>query len=205
MTCDPAVLGAAAPSGRRGNRGGAATVTETVDYAAVWSAATDLLNDEIVSQQQRAYLRLTQLRAIVDDTALLAVPDAFTRDVIESQLRPAITEALSRHLGRPIQVAVTVRPPEDGARNALTAPTAAVAIVPVPKPKPHVPISREPGETPSPTLRRTRPRSAPHRRRRHRRAVRAGPMSDGSARRRLTSGCTTATTGRARPATAATG
>ena len=41
------------------------------------------------------------------------VPDAFTRDVIESQLRTAITEALSRHLGRPIQVAVTVRPPDE--------------------------------------------------------------------------------------------
>ena len=37
---------------RRGNRGGAARVTETVDFAAVWSAATDLLNDEIVSQQR---------------------------------------------------------------------------------------------------------------------------------------------------------
>jgi chromosomal replication initiator protein len=108
-------------------------VTETVDYAAVWDAATELLNDQIVSHQKRAYLRLTYLRAIVDDTALLAVPDAFTRDVIESQLRPAITEALSRQLGRAVQVAVTVRPPEDGARNALTAPTAAVAMVPVPK------------------------------------------------------------------------
>src|SRR6185369_13009942 len=107
---NPCGLGGRAPSGGgEGNRGGTATVTETVDYAAVWSAATDLLNDEIVSQQRRAYLRLTQLRAIVDDTALLAVPDAFTRDVIESQLRPAITEALTRYLGRPIQVAVTVR------------------------------------------------------------------------------------------------
>jgi chromosomal replication initiator protein len=119
-------------------------VTETVDLAAVWIAATEDLKDEIISQQRRAYLRLTQLRAIVDDTALLAVPDSFTRDVIESQLRPAITEALSRQLGRAIQVAVTVRSPEDGARNALTAPTVAVAVVPVPKPTPHVPASRGP-------------------------------------------------------------
>src|SRR3954467_1341440 len=93
--------------------GGARTVTDT-DLAAVWTAATDELADEIVSAQQRAYLRLTRLRAIVEDTALLSVPDAFTRDVIESRLRPAITDALSRRLGRPIQVAVTVRPPEDG-------------------------------------------------------------------------------------------
>jgi chromosomal replication initiator protein len=78
----------------------------------VWSTATEELADEIVSAQQRAYLRLTRLRAIVEDTALLSVPDAFTRDMIESKLRPAITDALSRRLGRPIQVAVTVRPPD---------------------------------------------------------------------------------------------
>ncbi|MEU8259672.1 chromosomal replication initiator protein DnaA [Micromonospora sp. NPDC048999] len=89
-------------------------MTGTTDLAAVWSAATDELADEIISAQQRAYLRLTRLRAIVEDTALLSVPDAFTRDVIESRLRPAITEALSRRLGRPIQVAVTVRVAEDG-------------------------------------------------------------------------------------------
>jgi chromosomal replication initiator protein len=83
------------------------------DLGMVWATATDELADEIVSPQQRAYLRLTRLRAIVEDTALISVPDAFTRDVIESRLRPAITDALSRRLGRPIQVAVTVRPPDD--------------------------------------------------------------------------------------------
>ncbi|WP_027661599.1 chromosomal replication initiator protein DnaA [Salinispora fenicalii] len=88
-------------------------MTGTTDLAAVWTATTDELADEIVSAQQRAYLRLTRLRAIVEDTALVSVPDAFTRDVIESRLRPAITEALTRRLGRPIQVAVTVRAPED--------------------------------------------------------------------------------------------
>ncbi|HEU4423858.1 MAG TPA: chromosomal replication initiator protein DnaA [Pilimelia sp.] len=89
-------------------------MADTIDLAAVWTAATDELADEIISAQQRAYLRLTRLRAIVEDTALLSVPDAFTRDVIESRLRPAITDALSRRLGRAIQVAVTVRPPDDG-------------------------------------------------------------------------------------------
>ncbi|MFI2708669.1 chromosomal replication initiator protein DnaA [Micromonospora sp. NPDC018662] len=96
-------------------------MTGATDLAAVWAAATEELADEIISAQQRAYLRLTRLRAIVEDTALLSVPDAFTRDVIESRLRPAITEALSRRLGRPIQVAVTVRVAEDpGGRPAGT-------------------------------------------------------------------------------------
>jgi chromosomal replication initiator protein len=89
-------------------------VADTVDLSGVWAEATEDLADEIASGQQRAYLKLTRLRAIVEDTALLSVPDAFTRDVIESRLRPAITDALSRRLGRPIQVAVTVRLPEDG-------------------------------------------------------------------------------------------
>ncbi|MGW5670586.1 chromosomal replication initiator protein DnaA [Micromonospora sp. NPDC003776] len=86
----------------------------------MWTATTEELADEIISAQQRAYLRLTRLRAIVEDTALLSVPDAFTRDVIESRLRPAITEALSRRFGRPIQVAVTVRVAEDAGRPAGT-------------------------------------------------------------------------------------
>src|ERR1700754_4002207 len=97
-----------------GGDGGGAAVADQVDLGGVWKATLDELADEISSRQQRAYLQLTQLRAIVEDTALLAVPDAFTRDVIESRLRPAITEALSRRLNRPIQVAVTVKPPEDG-------------------------------------------------------------------------------------------
>jgi len=109
-------------------------VTDTGDLATVWAAATDELADEIVSPQQRAYLRMTRLRAIVEDTALISVPDAFTRDVIESRLRPSITEALSRRLGRPIQVAVTVRPPED-------APAAVLA--PGPAPAPMLPVTRD--------------------------------------------------------------
>jgi chromosomal replication initiator protein len=101
-------------------------VADADDLGAVWAAATD----EIASAQHRAYLRLTRLRAIVEDTALVAVPDAFTRDVIESKLRPTITEALSRRLGREIQVAVTVRAPEEPPRPVSP---------PVPMPAPETP------------------------------------------------------------------
>ena len=90
-------------------------MTDTTDLAAVWTSATDEVSEAFSSAQQRAYLRLTRLSRIVDDTALVSVPDAYTRDMIESRLRPAITDALSRRLGRPIQVAVTVRPSEEGA------------------------------------------------------------------------------------------
>ncbi len=90
-------------------------MTDMIDLSAVWTAATEEVAEGIASPQQRAHLRLTRLRAIVEDTALVSVPDAYTRDVIESRMRPAITDALSRRLGRAIQVAVTVRPAEENA------------------------------------------------------------------------------------------
>jgi chromosomal replication initiator protein len=109
-------------------------VTDPADCAVVWGAVNDILfHQEGLSQQRRAFLRLTSLRAIIDDTALLAVPDAYTREQIETHLRGHITEALSQHLGRTMQVAVTIRPPEEGQVDPLNAPTAAVAMVPVPR------------------------------------------------------------------------
>jgi chromosomal replication initiator protein len=102
------------PRSSAANCEGGTRVADANDLNGLWDAAMDELAEEIVSGQQRAYLRMTRLYAIVEDTALLAVPDAFTRDVIESRLRPAITDALSKQLGRPIQVAVTVRPSDDG-------------------------------------------------------------------------------------------
>jgi chromosomal replication initiator protein len=127
------------PDARRppGGRWGARRVG---DLDAVWLNAVNDLADQIMSAQQRAYLQLTRLRAIVEDTALLSVSDAHTRDFIESRMRPAITDALSRQLGRPIQVAVTVRPPEDGMARAPyslgygSMPGAGVPAAPMPPP-----------------------------------------------------------------------
>jgi chromosomal replication initiator protein len=104
--------------------------------AALWRDATEEIADELVSAQQRAYLRETRLRAIVEDTALLSVPDAFTRDQIETRLRPAITDALSRRMGRTIQVAVTLtasdRPAGDPPAGAGAA-AAPAGLVPDPR------------------------------------------------------------------------
>ncbi|MGH3748951.1 MAG: chromosomal replication initiator protein DnaA [Micromonosporaceae bacterium] len=66
----------------------------------------------MLSPQQRAWLRLTRPLALVEDTALIAAPNPFTKEAIESRLRPAIVDALSRRLGREVQVAVTVRQTE---------------------------------------------------------------------------------------------
>lgn len=100
------------------------------ELEAVWQSAMDELRDEVVSPQQKAYLRLTRLRAIVEDTALLSVPNAQVREIIEQRLRPAITDALSRVLGRSLQVVATVRPPEEVSAPAAATQATAGAISP---------------------------------------------------------------------------
>jgi chromosomal replication initiator protein len=76
--------------------------------AEVWARALEGLSDEALPPQQRVWMRLTQPLALVQDTAVLATPNEFTRTLLESRLRPLIIEALSRQLGREIRVAVTV-------------------------------------------------------------------------------------------------
>ena len=47
---------------------------------------------------------------MVEDTAVIAAPNDFTKDVLETSLRPIVVAALSRTLGREIRIAVTVDP-----------------------------------------------------------------------------------------------
>jgi len=78
----------------------------------VWLAVvTDL--EPTLSQQQRAWLSLTQPVGLLGSTALLAAPTDFAKESIERSLREAISTALSDRLGQQINLAVTVS--EDGA------------------------------------------------------------------------------------------
>ena len=80
-----------------------------------------------MTPQQRAWLRTTRPLGLVEDTALVAVPNEFAKDVLETRLRPLITTALSIQLGREVRVAVTVEPPVsvvlDGAREPIESVT----------------------------------------------------------------------------------
>ena len=84
---------------------------ETVDLESLWKNAIDGLTDSAVTPQHRAWLRLTRPLGLVEDTALVAAPNEFAKDVLETRLRPFISAALSAQLGREIRVAVTVEPP----------------------------------------------------------------------------------------------
>jgi chromosomal replication initiator protein len=78
------------------------------DLAAVWEQAIAGMADGALSAQQRAWLRLTRPLGLVQDTALLAAPNEFTKDLLDSRLRPFLSTALSTAYGREIRVAVTV-------------------------------------------------------------------------------------------------
>jgi chromosomal replication initiator protein len=90
---------------------------QVLDLDSVWTRAIAGLGEDLVSAQQRAWLRLTKPLALVQDTVVLATPNDFARDVLDTRLRPLVIEALSRELARDVRVAVTVEP-ESGTDSA---------------------------------------------------------------------------------------
>jgi chromosomal replication initiator protein len=83
---------------------------EKLNLDVIWGEATAGLGGESLGAQQRAWLRLTRPLALVKDTALVAAPNQFAKDMIEQRLLPLIAKALSERIGRPVGVAVTVLP-----------------------------------------------------------------------------------------------
>ena len=90
-----------------------------IDYGQVWRSVHEHLDAVGLPSQQRAFLQLASLRGMLEATALLAVPNDFTKDIIERNMRPHIIEALTTVLGpaapdSPISIAVTVDPSMTG-------------------------------------------------------------------------------------------
>jgi chromosomal replication initiator protein len=77
------------------------------------------LSDGTLSPQQRAWMRVTRPIGLLDGTALLAAPSDFAKEAIERALRGAITEALSRRLGRDVSLAVKV----DSTESVVSSPS----------------------------------------------------------------------------------
>src|SRR5579862_6219891 len=84
-----------------------------MDLAEVWARSLDDLNGMQLEAHQRAWLKLTRPLGLVENTALIATPNEFVKEQLETRLRTLITHALSRELGRSIQLAVTVDPSTD--------------------------------------------------------------------------------------------
>ncbi|ADH65454.1 chromosomal replication initiator protein DnaA [Nocardiopsis dassonvillei] len=134
-----------------------------VNLAVVWSSVLDGIDNDSLPAHQRAWLPQTRPLGLIEDTALIAAPNEFTKKVLETRLYPAISKALSAHLGREIRVAVTVDP--------TAVPTPPPTPTPPAAPGPQGPRSVEghtapafspvvPGTAPGPT-RPTAPPAAP--------------------------------------------
>ncbi|MFJ6658644.1 chromosomal replication initiator protein DnaA [Streptomyces sp. NPDC091377] len=82
------------------------------DLAAVWPRVLEQLLGEGRGQGVEAkdehWIRRCQPLALVADTALLAVPNEFAKNVLEGRLAPIVSETLTRECGRPIRIAITV-------------------------------------------------------------------------------------------------
>ncbi|MFG2573547.1 chromosomal replication initiator protein DnaA [Streptomyces sp. NPDC048481] len=82
------------------------------DLAAVWPRVLEQFLGEGRGQgvevKDGHWIRRCQPLALVADTALLAVPNEFAKNVLEGRLAPIISETLSRECGRPIRIAITV-------------------------------------------------------------------------------------------------
>ncbi|WP_030163252.1 chromosomal replication initiator protein DnaA [Spirillospora albida] len=80
------------------------------DLGSVWARTLAALAESDLAPSYRAWLPMVRPLALVEGTALLAAPNEFAKDALETRLRNLITQALSNELGREIRVAVTVQP-----------------------------------------------------------------------------------------------
>ncbi|WP_296602755.1 DnaA/Hda family protein, partial [Nocardioides sp.] len=77
----------------------------TSDLGVAWRGVVDDLQPN-----QRAWLRASEPVTLHESTAIVAVPNDFTRNQLEGRLRAQLEDALTVRFGREIRIAVTVNP-----------------------------------------------------------------------------------------------
>ncbi|MCW2820168.1 MAG: chromosomal replication initiator protein DnaA, partial [Marmoricola sp.] len=76
-----------------------------VDLVGLWPGVVDGL-----PPNQRVWLSSSKPLMLAENTAVVAVPNEFTRTQLEGRLRIRIEDALSDRIGRPVRLAVSVDP-----------------------------------------------------------------------------------------------
>jgi chromosomal replication initiator protein len=85
----------------------------SADPAEIWGTVIASLDGAALSRSHRAFLQLSRLVNIYGSVAVLAAPNSFAKDVLESRLRPPIEGSLAAVLGKDVTLAVTVDPTID--------------------------------------------------------------------------------------------
>ncbi|WP_235735727.1 chromosomal replication initiator protein DnaA [Nocardioides alcanivorans] len=78
------------------------------DLHQVWRSLVDDLQPN-----QRAWLRASEPVTLHENTAIIAVPNEFTRSQLEGRLRTRLEDSLTESFGQQIRIAVTVNPQLD--------------------------------------------------------------------------------------------
>jgi chromosomal replication initiator protein len=78
-------------------------MTDGTDFLGAWTTLVEQL-----PPSQRAWLTASQPVTLHEHTAIVAVPDDFTRNQLETRLRATLEEGLSQSLGEQIRLAVTI-------------------------------------------------------------------------------------------------
>ncbi|MFE0459933.1 chromosomal replication initiator protein DnaA [Kitasatospora sp. NPDC058965] len=109
------------------------------DLVPAWAKVVErLVNDTSVGDKDKVWVQRTQPMWMMHDTALLAAPNEWAKQVLEGRLLPQLTDGLSQQFGRPVRIAVMVdanaAPP--GPAPAAPQPVAPVQPEPVQPPRP---------------------------------------------------------------------
>ena len=78
------------------------------DSARIWAATLRSLQEAGIPAPQRAFLAQCVLVGVLDSTAIIAVPDEFTKEIVESRARDRLVRALTEQVGHEVRLAVTV-------------------------------------------------------------------------------------------------
>ena len=110
------------------------------DLDVAWRGVVDDLQPN-----QRAWLRASEPVTLHESTAIVAVPNDFTRSQLEGRLRGQLEDALTLRFGREIRIAVTVNPQLE---EMPAAPTAEPESTVAEATSGHVDMSTNPVEAP---------------------------------------------------------
>jgi chromosomal replication initiator protein len=83
-------------------------VDPDLNYAQIWQNTLTSLTSEGLSPQPRAFLGLARFVGLLDGTALVKVPNDYTKEFVETRVRDQVTRALSSQVGAEVRLAVTV-------------------------------------------------------------------------------------------------
>ena len=132
---------------------------EHADLEEIWENVLGSLDSNILGPSGRASLQLCRLRNVYGELAVLAAPNTFIKDYVESKGRPPIERGLAVLLGHDVTLAVTVDATMGGDEDmtdlmadATYAPVPAAAplrfnelggssmpVMPAPRPTPRMP------------------------------------------------------------------